>query len=137
MQCCVTAHACQCLILCIDVFYCFLFLQICNGNPIIHLRPLTAWDFMTCIHPLRNLLIGVLGSSLGHALDDLCLFFRNLIGSIWIVMFVVPYLWCFCMSSSLAKRILNHVFVFLMEFCKYPASKTSKPRKLKLTHTCK
>ena len=48
-------------------------MQICKDNPIIHLRPLTAWDFMTGIHLLRNLLIGVLGSSLGHALDDLCL----------------------------------------------------------------
>ena len=89
-----------CLSIFDSMYRCFLFIQICNDNPIIHLRPLTAWDFMTGIHPLRNLLIGVLGSSLGHALDDLCLIFRNLIGSTWIVMF-----------CSTVFMLFLHVFV--------------------------
>ena len=36
-------------------------------NPIIHPKgPLTTWTIMSIIHPLRNLLIGVLGSKAGH-----------------------------------------------------------------------
>ena len=63
----------QSAILCHGPWLSMFFFGICVDNPIIHLRPLTTWTIMTVIHPLRNLLIGVLGSHLGHAWYDLFL----------------------------------------------------------------
>ena len=106
----------------------FIFFGIYMDNPIIHLRPLTTWAIMTVIHPLRNLLIGVLGSYLGHAWYDLFLNWKfwSWIGSTWIVMFVVLYIMHVFVVS---KRILNHLagFCSIIFANMFPLSKKTNP----------
>ena len=115
-------------------FFQYIYICICHDNPIIHLSPLTAWAFMTDIHPLRNLLIGVLGSGLGACLGRFVFDFRKIgLDQLGLSLFGLS---CFCMFSSFAKKILNisESLVCFSEgfFANIQYQRLPKPRNLKL-----
>ena len=119
VRCCATADGCQTILIIQSSI----------------LGPLTTCTIMSVIHPLRNLLIGVLGSNSGHPLDQLGIGLDQL----GIVVFVVPYYLCFCISSSLVQGF-RITCLFFVERCfgNIHYQKTSKPKTLTFQpHFCK